>query len=97
MGGVYCLGLPKVFREAAAIRAGDYIVVTVERDMDVRTVSVPNDLAEALTANRLSDAFEAMSYIHRKEHVRAIEESKAAETRTRRIQKAIEMVASKKK
>ncbi|MEO6051403.1 MAG: YdeI/OmpD-associated family protein [Pyrinomonadaceae bacterium] len=97
MGGVYCLGVPKVFREAAAINAGEHIVVTVERDTDVRTVSVPKDLAEALTANGLSDAFEALSYTHRKEHVRAIVEAKAPETRIRRIQKAIEIVAAKKK
>ena len=97
MGGVYCLGIPKVFRETAAINAGDHIVVTVERDTDERIVSVPKDLADALTANGLSGAFEALSYTHRKEHVRAIEEAKAPETRIRRIQKAIQMVAAKKK
>ena len=96
MGGVSCLGIPKVFREAAVINAGDHIVVTIERDTEVRTVSVPKDLADALIENRLSDAFEAMSYTHRKEHVRAIEEAKAPETRIRRIQKAIEMIAAKK-
>ena len=97
MGGKYMLGIPKVFREAAGISGGDHIVVTVEHDTDVRTVLVPKDLAEVLAANNLADAFEAMSYTHRKEHVRAIEEAKAPETRIRRIQKAIEMIAAKKK
>jgi len=35
-----------------------------------------------------------MSYTHRKEHVRAIEEAKAPETRLRRIERALEMIAA---
>ena len=97
MGGKYMLGIPKVFREAAGINSGDHIVVTMEKDTDVRTVLVPKDLADALAERDLSKAFEAMSYTHRKEHVRAIEEAKAPETRIRRIQKSVEMIAAKKK
>ena len=91
------LGIPKVFRAAAGINAGDHIVVTIEKDNEVRTVSVPKDLADALAKKNLTDAFGAMSYTHRKEHVRAIEEAKAPETRIRRIQKSVEMIAAKKK
>ncbi|MFM9904641.1 MAG: YdeI/OmpD-associated family protein [Pyrinomonadaceae bacterium] len=97
MGGEYCLGIPKIFREAAGISAGDHIVVTIERDDEERVVAVPADLASALAKSGLSETFDAMSYTHRKEHVRAIEEAKAPETRARRIAKTIEMVAAKKK
>jgi bifunctional DNA-binding transcriptional regulator/antitoxin component of YhaV-PrlF toxin-antitoxin module len=97
MGGKYMLGIPKAFREAAVIKAGEHIVVTIEQDTNQRTVTVPKDLANALSRSGLKDAFDALSYTHRKEHVRAIEEAKAPETRLRRIKNAVEMVAAKKK
>ena len=97
MGGKYMLGIPKEFRERAGIAAGDNIVITVEKDTTERTVETPVDLAVALRESRLDDAWEKLSYTHKKEHVRAIEEAKAADTRTRRITKAIEMVAAKRK
>jgi hypothetical protein len=94
MGGRYMLGIPREFRDRAGIEAGNHIVVTLERDSGQRTVDVPTDFAKALKKAGLRDRFDAMSYTHRKEHVRAIEEAKAAETRTRRIGKAIEMIAA---
>lgn len=97
MGGKYMLGIPKVFREAAGVAPGEHIVVTIERDDEERIVTVPEDFAEALLNGGLRDAFDSMSYTHRKENVRAIEEAKAAETRQRRIAKAIGMIAAMKK
>src|SRR5262245_8114326 len=92
MGGRYMLGIPKEFRDRAGIEAGNHIVVTLERDAAERVVEVPMDFAAALKKAGLRKNFDAMSYTHRKEHVRAIEEAKAAETRARRIGKAIEMI-----
>lgn len=97
MGGKYMLGIPKAFREAAGINAGEHIVVTLQRDTDERTVAVPEDFAVALGRGGLRETFDAMSYTHRKEHVRAIEEAKAPETRLRRIEKAVDMIAATKK
>ena len=97
MGGKYMLGIPKSFRVAAGIGAGDNIVVTLERDIEERTVTVPEGFAAELSKLGLRDAFDAMSYTHRKEHIRAVEEAKAPETRLRRIAKAVEMIAAKKK
>jgi len=97
MGGKFMLGIPKAFRETARITAGDHIVVTIEKDTAERTVTIPDDLSAALAGRGLTDAFAAMSYTHRKEHVRAIEEAKAPETRIRRIQKAIGMISVKKR
>ena len=97
MGGKYMLGIPKVFREAAGINAGDHIVVTIEQDTTERVVDVPADLAAQLSIYSLRDAFDALSYTHRKEHIRAIEEAKAPETRLRRVEKAVAMIAAKKK
>ena len=97
MGGKYMLGIPQSFREAAGISAGEHIVVTIERDAEVRTVSVPDDFAEVLEHAGLRLRFDAMSYTHRKEHVRAIEEAKAPATRLRRIARAVEMIGMMKK
>ena len=96
-GGQYMLGIPKEFRKRADVNGGDHIVVTIERDTDERTVTLPRDFDDALSKSGLRDTFDALSYTHRKEHVRAIEEAKASETRLRRIEKAMEMVATKKK
>ena len=97
MGGKYMLGIPKVFREEAGIAAGDNIVVTIELDDTPRTVEMPADLAEAIKTAGLSDAWEKLSYTHKKEHARAIEEAKEEATRIKRIEKAVEMIAAKAK
>ncbi len=96
MAGKYMVGVPKVFREAAGITAGDNIVVTIERDTSERTVDLPLDLAKELSKrSELKTMWEKLSYTHRKEHVRAIEEAKRPETRAKRIAATIEMIAEK--
>jgi hypothetical protein len=96
MGGKYCLGVPKAFRDAAGIEAGDNIVVTLEPDTEPRVVTLPDDLAAALAKIAgAANAWEKLSYSHRKEHVRAIEEAKQPATRERRIEKAVEMISAR--
>jgi bifunctional DNA-binding transcriptional regulator/antitoxin component of YhaV-PrlF toxin-antitoxin module len=97
MGGKYMLGIPKAFREKATISAGDHIVITLELDTTPRTVDVPADLAKTIKKAGMSAAWNKLSYTHRKEYVRAVEEAKRPETRTKRIEKALEMLAGKKK
>lgn len=92
MGGCMALGILKKIRTELGKGPGDPVVVTVERDTAERTVEVPADFAEALESAGLREAFEAMSFSHRREHVQAIEDAKKPETRTRRIAKAVEMV-----
>ncbi|WP_020392542.1 YdeI/OmpD-associated family protein [Kribbella catacumbae] len=95
MGGCMALGILKQIRGELGKGPGDPVAVTVERDAAERTVDVPADLAEALEAAGVREAFDALSFSHRREHVQAIEEAKKAETRARRIAKAVEMVADK--
>jgi uncharacterized protein YdeI (YjbR/CyaY-like superfamily) len=65
--------------------------VTIELDTDPREVTVPDDLAQALAADRAArDNFAALSFTHRKEWVRWVEEAKRPETRTARIAKTFE-------
>jgi bifunctional DNA-binding transcriptional regulator/antitoxin component of YhaV-PrlF toxin-antitoxin module len=95
MGGKYMLGIPKAFRDAANIKAGDNIVVTVERDTDQRTIDPPTDLAAAIAENNLAMVWDRLSYTDKKENVRAVVEAKQSETRARRIAKTIEMLKAK--
>lgn len=97
MGGKYMMAIPKVFREAANIKAGEKISVTMEKDSEKRSVEVPKDLAEALKKADLTDVFAKMSYTHQKEYVNAVNEAKREETRVRRIEKTIEMLVQREK
>jgi hypothetical protein len=98
MGGCHLLGLNKEVRTAAKVEAGDKIEVVMERDTEERVVVVPAALAKALKANQAAQAaWDKLSYTHRREHVRAIEEAKKPETRRRRIAGAMAMLAKMKK
>jgi hypothetical protein len=96
MGGEFMLPLAAEHRAKAAVAGGDTVNVTLELDTAPREVEVPKDLAAALKKAGARAAFEALAFTHRKEHVRAIEEAKAPDTRARRIEKAVQMVASRR-
>jgi bifunctional DNA-binding transcriptional regulator/antitoxin component of YhaV-PrlF toxin-antitoxin module len=86
MGGQFLLGVSAEHRAGAGVAAGDELEVEVELDDQPRTVEVPADLAAALDADPdVRRRFDALSYTHRKEHVRAVEDAKTAATRERRI------------
>lgn len=92
MGGKCMVGVAAEHREQAKAKGGDEIAVTIELDDAPRTVDVPTDFAAALKKANARAAFDALAFSHRKEHVRAIEEAKAPETRARRIAKAVEKI-----
>jgi hypothetical protein len=76
-------------REAAGVTAGDYVRVTLELDSGYRQVEVPSELAAALQAAGLNETFHELTYSKRREFVRQINDARADETRTRRLQKII--------
>jgi hypothetical protein len=85
-GDVFMLPLSAEHREAAGVKAGESVAVTIELDLAPRIVEIPVDLAAALAARPgATAAFDALSYTMRKEYVRQVEEAKAQETRNRRI------------
>lgn len=94
MGGKVWIPVNGERRAACGIAAGDEVDVTLELDAAPRVVDVPDDLAAALDAAGARAAFDALAYSHRKEHVRAIEDAKKPETRTRRIAKAVEQISA---
>lgn len=92
MGGCMALGVLKQIRTELGKGPGDPVVVTVVRDEAERTVDVPEDFAAALEAAGAREAFDALSFSHRREHVAAINDAKKPETRARRIAKAVELI-----
>lgn len=95
MGGRFLIPFSSDKRAATGIRGGDPIVVDLELDTAPRTVDVPDDLAAALdAAPGAREAWDRLAPSHRKAHVIAIEGAKAAETRQRRIAKAIEALTA---
>lgn len=92
MGGEARLPLAQEHRKAAGVQGGDEVEVDIALDTAPREVEVPSDLAEALAGAGLTEAFARLPFSHRKEHVRAIDEAKSAETRMRRMLKAVQMV-----
>lgn len=94
-GDVFMLPLSQERRAAAGVKAGDTVQVTLELDTEPRVVEVPDDLAHALDAAGVREAFERSSYTNRKEFARQVESAKAPETRARRIHKIIDAMKSK--
>jgi hypothetical protein len=92
-GGRFLVPLSAENRSAAGVAAGDEVEVELEVDTEPREVAVPADLAAALKGSEPARrAFERLPYSHQLRHVLAVEGAKAADTRRRRIDKALEML-----
>jgi hypothetical protein len=90
MGGQFMLGVSAENRESARVAAGDEIEVELELDTEPRELAIPPDLASAL--EREPDAkrfFDGLSYSKKQRLVLPIEDAKTAETRERRVAKAV--------
>ena len=94
-GGVHILPLRAEACEAAGIRPGDSVTVTLRADREPRTLELPTDLLEALSGGHLRATFDAMSYSHRKEWIAAIADAKRPETRTKRIRECLAATAQR--
>ncbi len=91
MGGVFMLPISAEIRSITGVAAGDDIEAELELDTAPREVVVPPDLAAALAADPIAQAaFDRLSYSNKRQHTLAVEGAKAAETRQRRITKAVE-------
>jgi len=93
MGGRFMVPVSAEVRKGAGVQAGDEVEVGLELDTQPRDVAVPEDFQSALDGEpEARKRFEAMSYSHKRQHVMAIDDAKTAETRKRRIDKAIAML-----
>jgi hypothetical protein len=93
MGGRFLIPVSAEVRTAAGVTAGDELDVGIELDDAPRTVEVPADLAAAVAAEpAAAEAWAGLSYTHRKEWVRSVEDARKPETRQRRVQAAVDQL-----
>ena len=96
MGGQFFVPLSAENREGAGVAAGEDITVDIEPDTAPREVTVPEDLAAAMD-DEARTAYDGLSYTHRKEWVRWVEEAKRPETRATRVEKTVAGLRAGKK
>jgi len=88
MGGRFLVPLSAEHRDAAGLAAGDDISVGIALDAAPREVTLPDDLDAAMD-DAARTTYDGLSYTHRKEWVRWVEEAKRPETRATRIEKTV--------
>ena len=90
MGGLSLIPISAEVRERAGVAAGDEVDVDIVPDSAARVVEVPEDLAGALSREPAArEAFGQLSYTGQRRYVQLVEQAKTAETRQRRIDKAV--------
>ena len=98
MGGKHMISISAAVRKETGLTGGDPIHVTLTLADAPRDVDVPGDFAAALAADPDAGAFfAALSNSLQRYHVDSITEAKTAETRQRRIEKAISLFREGKK
>jgi hypothetical protein len=98
MGGRFLVPLSAENRTAAGVAAGDQVEVDIEPDSRPREVTRYRHLAAALARDDTARAnFDGLSFTHRKEWVRWIDEAKKPETRATRLAKTVESLHAGKR
>ena len=94
-GNKYLVGVSAENRAAAGVAGGDEVDVDIELDTAPREVVLPPDLAEALDAEpEARRFFDGLSPSKKGFWVSSVEGAKKAETRQRRIEKAVVTLAA---
>jgi hypothetical protein len=92
MGGRFMIGISAAIRQATGLKGGDPIRVTLAVADTPREVDVPADFAAAMAADEHVGAFFGkLSNSLQRYHVDTINGAKSAETRQRRIEKAVSL------
>ncbi len=90
MGGKHMISISAAVRKATGLKGGDPIRVTLTIADAPRQAEIPDDFAAALAADdRAAAFFGKLSSSMQRYHVDNINAAKSAETRQRRIDKAI--------
>ena len=94
----HMLGLTQEIRKQLGKTFGDEISVSLTEDLEERTVEIADDILTVFHENpEAKTLFDKMSYTHRKEYIRWINEAKKPETRESRKVKMIHMILDGKK
>lgn len=94
----HILGLTQDIRKQLGKTFGDEVSVNLIEDKEERIVEIAEDIQLIFNENQdAKSLFEKMSYTHKKEYIRWIEEAKKPETRENRKTKMIQMILDGKK
>ncbi|NPA08069.1 MAG: DUF1905 domain-containing protein [Chlorobi bacterium] len=94
----HILGLTQEIRNKLNKTFGDEVFVSLTEDKEERIVEIAEDIVLLFNENpEAKILFDKMSYTHRKEYIRWIEEAKKTETRENRKLKMIQMILEGKK
>ncbi|AZA81498.1 hypothetical protein C1637_02690 [Chryseobacterium lactis] len=94
----HVLGLTQEVRKQLGKTFGDEVFVSLIEDKEERIVEIAEDIALVFNENpEVKVLFDKMSFTHKKEYIRWIEEAKKAETRENRKLKMIQMILEGKK
>ncbi|WP_336733757.1 YdeI/OmpD-associated family protein [Chryseobacterium sp. VD8] len=94
----HILGLTQEIRKQLGKTFGDEVFVSLTEDKEERVVEIAKDIVVLFNENpEAKILFEKMSYTHRKEYIRWIEEAKKTETRENRKLKMIQMILEGKR
>ena len=97
MGGQYLISVSAAIRKDTGLSGGDPIDVELTVDTTPREIEVPTDFEAALADHPDAKTFfESLSNSLQRYHVDKINGAKTAETRQRRIYKAIELFLENK-
>jgi hypothetical protein len=90
MGGRSMIAINAANRKGTGVSGGDTVEVTLELDTDSRELPVPADLAKALKTNAAAKkSFDGLTPSKKKAIITSIEGAKTADTRQRRLDKAL--------
>ena len=93
MAGRHLIAFSSDKRAATGLSGGETITVDLTLDTEPRTYDVPDDLAEALAAAGVRDAFDALAPSRQKAHITSVEGAKAADTRARRVAAVVDALS----
>lgn len=94
----HILGLTQEIRKQLGKTFGDEVTVSLIEDKEERMVTIADDIISVFNENPdARELFDKMSYTHKKEYIRWIEEAKKPETRNNRKIKMIQMILDGKK
>ena len=86
MGDGHFMVVNAQLRDGAKCKKGDTVSVVMELDTEERAVQVPPYLKKIIASDAMAKEFwEKLSFTHKKEYVREIEDAKRPETREKRI------------
>lgn len=94
----HILGITQEIRKQLGKTFGDEVFVSIIEDPEERTLEIAEDIACIFNEHpEAAKRFGTMSYTHRKEYIRWINEAKKPETRENRKKKMIGMILAGKK